>query len=155
MLILTANPQPKPPYRPALLLPGFCVFVSSASAKLAVCLLFKKEGAGESVGAQMEGEEREEEEREGDVRLAARESSNVNVPWTFLGVTIKPLVPLKLEEKTCDWIAEGEAGGWGLKGGREKQRTYTALHCICTNVRYTWNMNDQRIIKTNLHLLLL
>lgn len=68
MLILTANPQPKPPYRPALLLPGFCVFVSSASAKLAVCLRFKKEGAGESVGAQMEGEKREEE-REGDVRL--------------------------------------------------------------------------------------
>ncbi len=42
---------------------------------------------------------------------AARESSNVNFPWTFLGVTIKPLVLLKLESKTRDWIVEedGEA----------------------------------------------
>lgn len=43
---------------------------------------------------------------------AARESFNINFPWTFLGVTIKPLVLLKLESKTCDWIVEedGEAG---------------------------------------------
>ena len=37
-----------------------------------------------------------------ETRKAARESSNVNFPWTFPGVTIKPLVLLKLESKTCD-----------------------------------------------------
>lgn len=77
------------------------MFVNSASAKDSVCSSKRREGA--KVRERDGGMETRKKERKCE---AARESSSVNFPWTFLGVTIKPLVLLKLELKTCDWIVE-------------------------------------------------
>lgn len=75
-----------------------------------------------------EGGERETERK----REAARESSNVNFPWTFLGVTIKPLVLLKIESKkhvTGLWRKTGRLKGReGGRGGRNQSSNSRHVH---------------------------
>lgn len=109
MLILTANPQPKPYTDPL----SYCRASECLSARhlLKDAGFIVQKGERESEWKCAREMERKEVRKKQRKCEAARESSNVNFPWTFLGATIKPLVPLKLESKTCDWIVEedGEA----------------------------------------------
>ena len=73
---------------------------------------------------------------------AARESSNVNFPWTFLGVTIKPSVLLKLEWETCDWMVEedGEAGAYREGGRGRAEAADTGIH-FYIHILYNCKLN--------------
>lgn len=75
---------------------------------------------------------RETEGGEDERGKPAAESSNINVHWTFPGVTIKPLVLLKLESEACDWLAGKEKKRRrrrkGLKGGRKREADTADMH---------------------------
>ena len=56
---------------------------------------------------------KEERERERENARLPGSPQTLISPGLFLGVTIKPLILLKLESKTCDWITEEDGGGRG------------------------------------------
>lgn len=107
MLILTANPQPKPYTGPL----SHCQASVCLSTRLLLntFVVQKREKREEGrVSGSVKDRWRKKRRKKERKFEATRESSNVNFPWTYLGVTIKPLVLLKLESKTCDCIVEEE-----------------------------------------------
>lgn len=139
MLILTPNPQPKPYTSPFPYCWAFLPVCHLASAKDTLFVLQFKNG--ESKGKSAKTDRGRPEKKKQRKCEAAWESSNVNFPWTFLGVTIKPLVLLKLDSKTCDWIIEeeGEAGAQRQEGEKAKLKQQTNAYI---NRAYSVNKKD-------------
>ena len=107
MLILTANPQPKPHTGLRSCSRGFWVFVNSASATRRRVCSSKKEREGEEAS--------KGDEQEGDKKGNARQPGSPLMlisPGLFLrGYNKKPFLSKIRMEKTCDGMAEedGEA----------------------------------------------
>ncbi len=165
MLILTANPQPKPHTGPLC----YCRASECLSTRLLLKTLrfcFQKQREGERAGVRQRDGGREKREKQRQCE-AARESSHVSFPWTFLGVTIKTFSCSKIREGSMWLDRGGRRGGlkWGRKRGKiAKLKQQTCVHmyiCIpyaqCSlikqrrgwihslrqrDVKHIWNLNE-------------